>query len=107
MAQAYADSSPIFMLPGHQGTQRVGMSSDFNASRNYAEVTKWADLINWPDRVPEMMRRAYTQLRTGRPGPVLLEIPSYVLNGEIDESLYHYKPVPRHRSASDPKEELM
>jgi acetolactate synthase-1/2/3 large subunit len=87
VAQAYADSSPIFMLPGHQGTQRVGMSSDFNASRNYAEVTKWADLVNRPDRVPEMMRRAYTQLRTGRPGPVLLEMPSDVLNGEIDESL--------------------
>ena len=34
-----------------------------------------------------MMRRAYTQLRTGRPGPVLLEMPSDVLNGEIDESL--------------------
>jgi acetolactate synthase I/II/III large subunit len=104
VAQVYADSSPIFMLPGHQGTHRVGMSSDFSACRNYAGVTKWADLVNWPNRVPEMMRRAYTQLRTGRPGPVLLEMPGDVLNGEIDESLFHYQPVHRHRSAGDPRD---
>ena len=76
VAQAFADSSPIFMLPGHQGTQRDGMSSDFRASANYAGVTKWADLINRSDRIPEMMRRAYTHLRAGRPRPVLLEMPA-------------------------------
>ena len=46
VAQAFADSSPILMLPGHQGTAREGFSSDFRASPNYAGVTKWADLIN-------------------------------------------------------------
>ena len=102
VAQAFADSSPIFMLPGHQGTQRDGMSSDFRASANYAGVTKWADLINRSDRIPEMMRRAYTHLRAGRPRPVLLEMPGDVLNGEIDESQYHYAPVSKRRSAGDP-----
>ena len=104
VAQAFADSSPILMLPGHQGTSREGFSSDFRASPNYAGVTKWADLINRPERIPEMMRRAYTHLRVGRPRPVLLEMPSDVLDGEIDESQFHYTPVEKHRSAGDPRD---
>ncbi len=90
VAQAYADSSPILMLPGHQGTEREGMPSDYRATPNYGGVTKWSDLINRSERIPEMMRRAYTQMRMGRPRPVLLEMPSDVLNGEIDETQFQY-----------------
>ena len=104
VAQAFADSSPILMLPGHQGTHREGMSSDYRASPNYAGVTKWADLINHTVRIPEMMRRAYTQLRVGRPRPVLVEMPGDVLNGEIDESQFQYVPVAKRRSAGDPRD---
>ena len=104
VAQAYADSSPILMLPGHQGTARDGVPSDYRASRNYEGVTKWADLINHAERIPEMMRRAHTHLRMGRPQPVLLEMPADVLNGEIDESQFRYAPVSRRRSAGDPKD---
>ena len=103
-AQAFADSSPILMLPGHQGTDREGFSSDFRASPNYAGVTKWADLVNQTERIPEMMRRAYTHLRVGRPRPVLLEMPSNVLNGEIDESQFQYAQVTKRRSAGDPRD---
>ena len=104
VAQAFADSVPILMLPGHQGTKRAGTSSDFSASLNYAGVTKWADLVNRADRIPEMMRRAYTQLRVGPPRPVLLEMPTDVLNGEIDEAQFHYSPVSKLRSAGDPSD---
>jgi acetolactate synthase-1/2/3 large subunit len=104
VAQAFADSVPILMLPGQQGTSRLGMSSDFDASRNYAGVTKWAGLVNLPERIPEMMRRAYTQLRTGRPSPVLLAMPTDVLNGEVDEALFRYTPVVKHRTAGDPRD---
>ena len=104
VAQAYADSSPILMLPGHQGTQREGVASDYRATPNYGGVTKWADLINHTERIPEMMRRAYTQMRVGRPRPVLLEMPSDVLNGEIDETQFQYSPVARRRSSGDPKD---
>ena len=104
VAQAYADSSPILMLPGHQGTARDGVPSDYRASRNYEGVTKWADLINHTERIPEMMRRAHTHLRMGRPQPVLLEMPADVLNGEIDESQFRYDPVSKRCSAGDPKD---
>ena len=104
VAQAYADSSPLLMIPGHPGTKRHGMSSDFDASRNYQGVTKWADYVNYTERIPEMMRRAYTQLRTGRPYPVLLEMPNDVLSGEISEEQFHYKAQEKRRSAGDPRD---
>ena len=102
VAQAFADNTPILMLPGHEGSSRTGMTSDFSATRNYDGVTKWAGMINAPERVPQMLRRAYTQLRAGAPGPVVLETPTDVMNGEIDESLFFYKPITKRRTAADP-----
>ena len=104
VAQAYADSVPILMLPGHEGSGRTTMPSEFSASRNYAGVTKWAGMINSPARVPEMLRRAYTQLRVGVPGPVVLETPIDVMNGEIDESEFFYAPITKRRTAADPQD---
>ena len=104
VAQAYADSVPILMLPGHEGSGRTTMPSEFSASRNYGAITKWAGMINSPTRVPEMLRRAYTQLRTGVPGPVVLETPIDVLNGEIDESEFFYAPITKRRTAADPQD---
>ncbi len=102
VAQAYADSVPILMLPGHEGSGRTTMPSEFSASRNYAGVAKWAGMINSPARIPEMLRRAYTQLRAGVPGPVVLETPIDVMNGEIDESEFFYSPIAKRRTAADP-----
>ncbi len=102
VAQAFADNVPILMLPGHEGSSRTTMTSDFSATRNYAGVTKWAGMINSPERVPQMLRRAYTQLRAGPPGPVVLETPSDVMNGEIDESEFFYAPISKRRTAADP-----
>ncbi len=102
VAQAFADNTPILMLPGHEGSSRTGMTSDFSATRNYDGITKWSGMINAPERVPQMLRRAYTQLRAGAPGPVVLETPSDVLNGEIDESLFFYSAITKRRTAADP-----
>ncbi len=102
VAQAFADNVPILMLPGHEGSGRTTMTSDFSATRNYGGVTKWSGMINSPERVPQLLRRAYTQLRAGPPGPVVLETPSDVMNGEIDESLFFYSPIAKRRTAADP-----
>src|ERR1700676_2112470 len=45
IAQAYTDSSPILFLPGHPGRERVGVPPNFDAVRNYAATTQWADFI--------------------------------------------------------------
>jgi len=49
------------------------------------------------------MRRAFAKLRSGRPGPVLLEIPQDVALAEFREEWLDYTPPPRLRQAGDPE----
>ena len=102
VAQAYADSVPILLLPASAPRARAGVHPTFSPSQSYAEVTKWSEQINLIERIPEMMRRAFTQVRTGRPGPVLLEVPSDVLRGDYPEEVANYTPVTPRVSSGDP-----
>ena len=102
IAQAYADSVPILFLPAGAARHRLGTDPVFSPTRSYEGVTKWAAHINYADRVPELMRRAYTQLRSGKPGPVLLEIPQDLNTEEISEEQFDYEPPPIVRTAADP-----
>jgi acetolactate synthase-1/2/3 large subunit len=101
IAQAYSESIPILVMPGG-ADRRQQRPPSFIASKNYQEITKWADTINFADRIPEMMRRAFTYMRTGRPGPVLLEVPVDILNEEFDDAKFQYTPVKAVRTAGDP-----
>jgi thiamine pyrophosphate-dependent acetolactate synthase large subunit-like protein len=102
IAHARTDSSPILFLPGHPGRDFVGVPPTFDAVKNYRETTKWADMIPSAAAVPQRMRRAFTLLRCGRPGPVLLEVPVDVANEEFPGEL-DYRPVPPTRTAADPE----
>ncbi len=104
VAQAYADSAPILLLPASAGLDRAGVRPTFSPSQSYREVTKWSERVNLVERIPEMMRRAFSQLRSGRPSPVLLELPTDILGGDLPESALNYRPVKRFRAAGDPQE---
>ena len=58
VAQAYADSVPILVLPSSDPLGRQGVPPGFDAVKEFAGVTKWAATVNAADRVPELMRRA-------------------------------------------------
>jgi len=102
IAQAYSDSTPILYLPAGFNQRRLDSAPTFEAVKNFQYVTKWAGRINFPDRIPEFFRRAFTYLRAGRPGPVLVEMPSDILSAEIDESAIGYSPVKGARTMADP-----
>jgi acetolactate synthase-1/2/3 large subunit len=85
VAQAYAESVPILLLPAGMARQRRGVHPNFYPTRSYESITKWCAEINLVERVPELMRRAFAKLRSGRPGPVLLEIPQDVALAEFRE----------------------
>jgi acetolactate synthase I/II/III large subunit len=101
IAQAYTDSSPILFLPGHSGRDLVRVPPNFDAVANYASITKWADLIPSAGSIANRMRRAFTLLRSGRPRPVLLEVPVDVAREELPGPL-EYSPVPSLRLGADP-----
>ncbi len=94
VSQAYSDMVPMLVLAGGTPRQRIGSrpTQDFALS-TYGKITKWVQSINFADRVPEMMRRAFTYLRTGRPGPVYLQIPADVANEEFEDTKFQYSPI--------------
>jgi acetolactate synthase-1/2/3 large subunit len=102
VAQAYGDSVPIVVLPGGYPRRLINVPPNFNAFLNYQHITKWCEQVTMPDAVPDAMRRAFTQVRNGRPRPVLVEIPTDVMAEDVPEPL-SYDPVPRTRSAPDPQ----
>ncbi len=102
VAQAYGDSVPIVVLPGGYPRRLTNIPPNFNSSLNYRHVTKWIEQVIMPDTVPDAMRRAFTQVKNGRPRPVLVEFPVDVFQEEIAEPL-DYVVAPRMRYGPDPK----
>lgn len=99
IAQAFEDSTPLLCL-----TDAVELAqtenSHFHPDRVFAHLTKWTTRIDAPSRLPALMARAFTHLKTGRPGPVLLQFPRTL--GEYDDNEFPYEPVEPCRSQADP-----
>ena len=105
VATAYADSVPILLLPASNPRNRHGIHPTFIPRNTYSSVTKWASQVLVPESIPDMMRRAFGQLRNGKQGPVLLELPSDILMQEIpDQMITEYKSPLVHKSAGDPQD---
>ncbi|MXV75234.1 thiamine pyrophosphate-requiring protein [Candidatus Poribacteria bacterium] len=100
VAQAYGDSAPIVVLPGGYSRNLTQIQPNFNSALNYRHVTKSCEQVTLPEAVPEAMRRAFTQVRNGRPRPALVEFPSDLFNEEISDS-FDPTPVPTVRYGPD------
>lgn len=104
VAQAYADSVPILLLPGGPPRSRQGIGLSFESTDHYGGVTKWVSNINSAARIPEMMGRAFSLLKQGKPGPVMLEIPHDVSQEEIPDEAFDYTPVKPFKSGASPED---
>jgi thiamine pyrophosphate-dependent acetolactate synthase large subunit-like protein len=102
VAQAYGDSSPIVVLPAGYPRRLTNVAPNFNSALNYRHVTKWAEQVLLPEEAPAAMRRAFTQVRNGRPRPVLIEFPTDVLASDIPEPA-DYRPPSAVRVGPDPE----
>jgi acetolactate synthase-1/2/3 large subunit len=102
LSQAFADSIPLLIIPGGPDQRRMGEPPQFDPLPVYRNVTKWAGRVNFVERIPELTRRAFSQLRNGKPGPVLLELPGDVGGAPLEESSFQYAPPRAYRSAGDP-----
>jgi len=101
VAQAFGDSVPIVVLPGGYPRRLLNITPNFSSFLNYQHVTKWAEQVVLPESVPAAMRRAFTQVKNGRPRPVLVEFPVDVLQADVPD--FDYTPAPRLRTGPDPK----
>jgi acetolactate synthase-1/2/3 large subunit len=103
VAQVFSDSTPVLILPGGNPRHHLGVPYSFDAKDHYRNTTKWVDSINQAQRVPEMLRRAFSALRNGRRGPVMIEVPMDVAGEEVGEALLaEYSSPKSHPSMASP-----
>ncbi|MDE0315279.1 MAG: thiamine pyrophosphate-requiring protein [Candidatus Poribacteria bacterium] len=100
VAQAYGDSAPIVVLPMGYSRPLSQIQPNFNSALNYRHVTKSCEQLTVPEALPEVMRRAFTQARNGRPRPALVEIPGDLMSQEVPEP-FEPTPVPTVRYGPD------
>jgi acetolactate synthase-1/2/3 large subunit len=103
VAQAFSDSSPILVFPGGPPQSRQASLPTFDPLPSFQHVAKWVARINQPPRIPEFLRRAFTYLRMGRPGPVVLELPQDVALADLEDPTPSYQGVQASRSLADPQ----
>src|SRR5688572_11885105 len=99
---ASADSVPILCITGQAPVARLH-KEDFQAVDIAAiaqPVTKWAATILEPGQVPGAFQQAFHLMRSGRPGPVLIDLPFDVQMAEIDFDPDTYTPLPVYKPAA-------
>jgi acetolactate synthase I/II/III large subunit len=102
VAQAFSESVPILVVPAGYPRRLAGYFPNFNSIQNMRHVTKWAETLTMGRMVGEVMRRAFFQLRNGRGGPVLIEVPVDVFNEDIPDEFAH-TPAFKAKSGPDPE----
>jgi thiamine pyrophosphate-dependent acetolactate synthase large subunit-like protein len=101
VAQAFSESVPILVVPGGYPRHLATYYPNFNSALNMRHITKWAEPVTTAQAVPGILRRAFAQLRNGRPGPVLIEVPADLWNEAMPDGWSH-TPSFRAKSAPDP-----
>ena len=99
---AQADSIPILCITGQAPRARL-YKEDFQAvdiESISKPVTKWSVTVREPAQVPGTFQQAFHLMRSGRPGPVLIDLPFDVQMAEIEFDPDTYQPLPLHKPAA-------
>jgi tartronate-semialdehyde synthase len=103
---AQADSLPILCITGQAPRAKL-YKEDFQAVdiESIAKpVTKWAVTVREPALVPQVFQQAFHIMRSGRPGPVLIDLPVDVQLGEIEFDIDTYEPLKPYKPAASRKQ---
>ncbi|MEX3926609.1 glyoxylate carboligase [Paraburkholderia sp. BR10936] len=103
---AQADSIPILAITGQAPRARL-YKEDFQAVdiESIAKpVTKWAVTVREPALVPRVFQQAFHLMRSGRPGPVLVDLPIDVQLAEIEFDIDTYEPLPVYKPRATRKQ---
>jgi acetolactate synthase-1/2/3 large subunit len=100
VAQAFGESVPILVVPMGYPRRIAHIPPNYNAVTQMRGITKSAEPVMAAAEVANIMRRAFSRLRNGRGGPVLVEVPSDMWNEELPGDLT-YTPVTATRYGPD------
>jgi acetolactate synthase-1/2/3 large subunit len=90
IADAYMDNVPIVAITGQVKTWAIGTDAfqEADITGITMPITKHNRLVKRAEEIPEAIAEAFYLASTGRPGPVLVDVPSDLQNAEID-----YRPI--------------
>jgi thiamine pyrophosphate-dependent acetolactate synthase large subunit-like protein len=100
VAQAFGESVPILVVPMGYARRIAHIPPNYNAVTQMRGITKSAEPLTSAAEVGNVMRRAFSRLRNGRGGPVLVEVPSDMWNEELPGPL-DYTPIAATRYGPD------
>jgi len=101
VAQAYSESVPILVIPAGYPRRLAHYYPNFNSTLNMQHIAKWIEPVTMGRAIPEVMRRAFFQLRNGRGGPVVVEVPLDVFGEDVPDS-WEYIPAFSAKTAPAP-----
>jgi thiamine pyrophosphate-dependent acetolactate synthase large subunit-like protein len=101
IAQAFGESVPLLVLPMGYPRRLRHTAPNFNPVISLASISKMVEPVLSGADVPAVFRRAFSQLKNGRGGPVVIEIPVDVWGEEVPEPL-DYEPRAAARYGPDP-----
>ena len=102
IATTFSDSVPVLFLPLAHAREQSQVFPTFRSSRTYASVTKQAEEIMIPEATAGAMRRAFSALKNGRVGPVMVEVPRDIVDLDIGSETLEYRPIKASIAAPDP-----
>jgi acetolactate synthase-1/2/3 large subunit len=108
VSNAWADAAPLLAIGGASPVSQFDMGAfqEMDQLSVFKPITKWAERIYDPRRIPELVALAVRQALDGPPGPVYLDLPGDVLYRQVDEDTVRYpdaaQVMTRHRPVGDP-----
>src|SRR4029453_6970237 len=102
IVNAFTDCVPLVVIFGHSSRKQLakGMLQEVPYLDTFQTMAKWTFSIPSPERIPEVFRRAFTVARSGRPGPVIIEVPQDISMAQAE--LPPYQKTRRVRYGPDP-----
>jgi acetolactate synthase-1/2/3 large subunit len=93
VAEAFVGALPMVVLAGRGATATTfrGASQEVDTELIFRPVTKWAERVDRADLIPDVLREAFAVARSGKPGPVYLDLPRDILLEKI--KFTHYLPA--------------
>ena len=86
IADAYLDFAPVVALTAQKATKDLHKESHqyINTVSMFRPITKWNTRIEVPDRIPEIVRKAFKISSMEKPGPVHIEFPENIASLPLD-----------------------
>ncbi|TPJ57627.1 thiamine pyrophosphate-binding protein [Mesorhizobium sp. B2-6-1] len=98
LAHALVDCAPVVAFGGAAPISQYarGAFQEIDQLAIMKPVTKFAERVYDPKRIPEYVARAFRMAMSGKPGPVYLDLPGDVLYADVDDDAAIEAPAPRH-----------